>query len=203
MEAFFHAPVIFEKAHLSAVANSALAKFGKYGLQANQIFQRMGDQLFDYELSFSLFNNQAQVRLVAERLFVNLQSARGKQDAELVLECLVSAIECLGADVVKRFIFQAVSHAAFDSETYSQEFFAPFADKDKNIIGGGRIVMVKEDAWPSPVRLAFEKSLGFKNDVFLNWSIEQSGTVNLEVLKEMADKFGVSAQNIGLELRFE
>src|SRR2546426_6377443 len=98
MEAFFHAAVAFDKANLNSVANNALKKFGKYGLRSAQVWHRTGDQLFDYELSFGLFNNQAQVRLGAERLFVNLQRARGKKDFEIIAECLVSALQCVGAD---------------------------------------------------------------------------------------------------------
>jgi hypothetical protein len=203
MEAFFQSPVAFDEANLNSVANNALEKFGKYNLRAPQIWQKVGDQLFDYELSFGLFNNQAQVRLGAERLFVNLQSARGKKDVEIVAECLVSASQCVTAGAFAKSTVQAVAHAAFDSEISGELFFASFVDKDKAIIGGGNIVVVQESSWPSPVRLACEKSLLVKNAVFLTWFMERTGTVDLEALKEIADKFGVSVQRIGLEFGIE
>jgi hypothetical protein len=191
--------VPFDKADLSSVANNALERFGKYNLRAPQVWQRIGDQLFDYELSFGLFNNQAQVRFGAERLFVNLQSARGKKDADIITECLVSASQCINADMIVRSTVQAAAHASFVSGPEGETFFATLIDKANDIVGGGRIVAVQESTWPSPVRLTCEKSLLLQNAAFLTWSIEHSGTVNLEALKEIADRFGASARRIGLE----
>lgn len=203
MEAFFRAPVAFDKNNLSSVANSALEKFGKYGLRSAQIWQRIGDQLFDYELSFWLFNNQAQVRFGADRLLVTLQSGRGKKDVEIIAECLINASQCVSADAFARSTVQATAHAAFDSEISGESFFATFVDKDKDIVGGGKIVTVQGSSWMSPVRLVCEKSLLFKNSVFLTWFTERTGTVDLDSLKEIADRFSATAQRIGLEFGIE
>lgn len=203
MDAFFHSAVSFDKAGLNTVANNALEKFSNYNLRFNQIVQRSGDQLFNYDLSFPLFANQGQVRLHPDRLFVNLENVRGEGDLEIVVQTLVRAVQCLPSDLVTRLSFRAAAHAAFQSETESKDFFAPFVDKGKSIIDGGRIVVVKEDAWPSPVRLLLERSLVSINGLYLGWMLEQPGTVNLETLKEIADKFGVAAKSAGLELIFQ
>src|SRR5437016_4313386 len=89
MELAFQTPVAFDRDSLKGIAHAALGAFGQFGLRPNQVWQRMGDALFDYELSFSLFNGQASFRLGPERAWVNVQNARGRRDVEVVLQCLV------------------------------------------------------------------------------------------------------------------
>lgn len=203
LEAFSAAPIPFDAAALRAAAESALAQFSEYGLRPTQIVQRLGDQLFDYELSFSLFNNQAHVRFGSERIVVNVQNARGQRDVQLIKDSLFRAVQCMKNAEIKRFSLQSTAHAAFDSEISWKTFFDPFADQSQGILGGGRISAVQEPSWQSSVRFTFEKSLLSKDGVFLAWSTEQPEGVSLESLQETANRFGVAAQKHGLEIWFE
>lgn len=45
VEAFFSAPVPFDRSRLAATAAVALRQFSEYGLRPGQISQRLGDQL--------------------------------------------------------------------------------------------------------------------------------------------------------------
>jgi len=203
LEAFLRSPIPWDGSNLRSIAKLALEKFGKYNLRANQVRQRVGDLLFDYDLSFFLFNFQAQVRFQSDRLFVNVQNARGKQDAEILVDTLIRAAECLGPDAIERFSFQAMSHAAFDAEVGGQGFFAAFVDPANHITEGGRILAVQHDGWPAPVRVIVEKSLVVKDGAFLTWFTEQTGPIALEAFKQIADKFVISARSLGLEFGFE
>ena len=172
-------------------------------MRCGQVWQRQGDQLFDYELSFSLFNGLGQFRLSAERFSVNLQNARGERDVQVILECLVRAAQCVGSNDSCKLNIQANSHAIFESESQCNAFFANFANPSQGIIDGGRIIFVREEGWVSPVRLTAERSLGFKEGVFLVFSTERTGIAHLETFQQIADTFGKALQKLDLELKLE
>jgi hypothetical protein len=202
LDVIFNAPVPYDSTGLVTIAKAVLEKFATHGLRPNNLSQNSGDQLFNYDLSFSLFNNQAQFKLSAERLLVTIQNARTEADVKTLTDALVRVQQCFSNDMACRTNFQAVAHAAFPNEAEYNVFFAPFADATNDIVDGGRIVFVKEKDWPLKVRLAFERSIVFKNSVFITWWTEQAGMIDIENFKEIADKFGKSLQKTGLEINF-
>ena len=202
LEVVFSTPISFSPAKLSAVASALIEQFTGYGLKPSAISQNIGDQLFNYELAFSLFNNQGQFRLTGERLFANIQNARTDTDVKTLIDALVRVQKCLPPDTACRTNFQAVAHAAFANENDYSKFFAPFIDSSADIVDGGRLVFIKEASWPSKVRLSIERSIMFQNSVFITWWAEEAGMVDLEKIKEIADKFGKSLQKVGLEINF-
>jgi hypothetical protein len=202
LDVVFEKPLVYDSGRLATVAKTALAEFAGYGLRPTSIHQNLGDQLFNYELSFALFNNQASFRLSGEHLFVTIQNARTEPDVRTLIDAIVRSQKCLPNDMSCRSNFQAIAHAMFATEEDFNAFFAPFADLAKGIVDGGRILLVREKDWQLKVRLALERSIVFKNSVFITWWTEQASLVDLEKLKEIADKFGKSLQKAGLEINF-
>src|SRR5262249_1466135 len=137
LDVFLREPSPWDPAKTGLLAKAVLAKFADYRLQANQVRQRIGDALFDYDLSFQLFNNQAQVRFAADRLYVNLQNAKGQKDAEIVIDTLLRASGCLGPDSIDRFTLHVASHATFDDRSAGKALLASFSDSANHITGGG------------------------------------------------------------------
>ncbi len=203
MELTFQAPVAFDKDSLKSIATSALGAFSQFSLRPNQIWQRIGDALFDYELSFTMFNGQASFRLGPERALVNVQNARGRRDAEVLLHCLVSAAECFQTNPVQRAFLQAQCHGLFDPEVGSETFFASFTDPAQNVVDGGRIAVVQEKEWITPVRISVERSIQFKNAAFITWSADRPGKTDLEELRDVANTFDKASQKIGLKVEIE
>jgi hypothetical protein len=203
LEAFFHKPAPYDSGRFKSIAESALEKYGEFGLRCGQVWQRQGDQLFDYELSFTLFNGQGQFRLSAERFSLNFQNARGERDVQIILECMVRAAQCVGASDSCKLNLQAASHAIFDNEGQCAAFFANFADASRGIIDGGRIIFVREEGWMSPVRLSVERSVAFKEGAFLALSTERTSVANLETFRQIADTFGKALDRLELELKLE
>ena len=203
MEGMFASPVPFDGNRLRSVAATSLERFGEFGLRSNLIWQRLGDQLYDYELSFGLFNNQAQFRLGAERFLVNIQNARGKRDAELLVDLLARANKCVDATLISKTVFQFASHASFENDDEANSFFRQFEDVASDIVGGGRITVIRFKESPGPVRLAVERSITLKQGVFAVWSSERDGGATLEVLQQLADTYSKAAQKIGLEFILE
>jgi hypothetical protein len=202
LEAAFAAPIPFDSASLKGVASKALEKFSKYELQHNQVIQRIGDQLFDYHLFFSLFNNQANVRLTSDRLIVRVQGAKNNADTQILGETLLLSVQCIDSPI-KQFTIHALAHATFVPESEGVKYFEAFTDNANHIVEGGRIAVVKQPDWETTVRISVEKSLFAEGGVFLVWKTEHSGTVSLESLKIIADKFDRAAKSVGLEYRIE
>ena len=196
LEAFFQKPVAYDRDRFKSIAETALEKYGEFGLRCGQVWQRQGDQLFDYELSFSLFNGLGQFRLSAERFSVNLQNARGERDVQVILECLVRAAQCVGSNDSCKLNIQANSHAIFESESQCNASTINYALRRVSKIS-------KEEGWVSPVRLTAERSLGFKEGVFLVFSTERTGIAHLETFQQIADTFGKALQKLDLELKLE
>ncbi len=202
MELSFQTPAPFEKDVLKGIANTSLGAFEKFGLRGSLILQRVGDALFDYDLSFSLFNGQATFRIGAEKAFVNVQNARGRKDLEIVAQCMASALDCFQVRPASRIAIHGNCHALFEQAEDCEAFFKTFADPAANIVDGGRISFVQETGWPSPVRVLVERSLSSKNAAFVTWSTEWP-EANLENLRKIADCCGKATDKIGLHLEFE
>jgi hypothetical protein len=202
LDVVFASPLAYDAGRIRTIAKSALEQFAALGLRPSNLYQNPGDQLFNYELSFPLFNNQAHFRLSGERLIVSIQNARTKVDVRTLIDVLVGSQKCFTEDAACHSNFQAVAHGMFSNEDDFNAFFAPFNDPANDIIDGGRILFIKEKDWPFKVRLSFERSTVFKNSAFITWWTEQSGMVGLEKFEEIADKFGKSLQKAGLEINF-
>ncbi|MBI3879417.1 MAG: hypothetical protein HY301_05060 [Verrucomicrobia bacterium] len=201
MEAFFGVPVPFDKDRVRSTAELILKNFGEYGLRPNQVRQKIGDLLYDYDLSFSLFNTQAQFHFGHERVFVNVVNAKTAADAEIILQCVLRAIQCVDAKSIVKTNFQAASHALFASPAESSAFFAQFTDDAKGIVEGGRIIVVKEENWPGKVRLLFERSLTFPQGVFAMWTTEIAGPMNAEMFRQAVEMFEKTAERAGFEFK--
>jgi hypothetical protein len=202
LDAPFTAPVPFDSANLKGVAVRALEKFGKYELRHNQFALRLGDQLFDYALAFTLFNGQATVRLTTDRLFARIQGAKNQKDLDIVAEALLGSVQCIDS-TIGEFTLASAAHASFEIEPEGVTYLQSFVDQSNYIIEGGRITLVKHPDWELPVRITVEKSVFVNNGVFLTWNTEQKGSVSLENLKIIADKFGKAANSVGLSYRIE
>ncbi len=59
IDGFFKKPVLFKDAHCDETAQKSLDSFSSYGLKSSQISLRAGDEAYNYDVSFSLFNGNA------------------------------------------------------------------------------------------------------------------------------------------------
>jgi hypothetical protein len=74
-ESFFTKAILFKDARCDEISQKCLEAFASYGLRSSQIAVRGGDQTFNYDLSFSLFNGNGIFKISAEKLEVSLQNA--------------------------------------------------------------------------------------------------------------------------------
>lgn len=159
--------------------------------------------MYDYDLTFRLFNNQATIRLRADGLVTNVQNARSRADVQLVAECFVRAAKCFDAGTDGRVTVQAGAHLVLDGDNASTDFFNQFVDPKNAIVDGGRIAIIKEADWSEPVRVTVERSVAYKGAVFVAWVTHKPGTLDAEDVKKIADKFSKAAERIGLQFRIE
>jgi hypothetical protein len=202
MEILTEVPRAFDRVLARAFAAAALEHFRDYGLKHEQIWQRVGDGLYDYDLTLRLFNNQATVRLRADGLVANIQNARSRPDVQLVGECFVRAAKCIDAGANGRVTFQAGVHIILEGDA-ATTFLNQFADAENAIVEGGRIAIVKEADWSEAVRVTVERSNAYKGGVFVALATHKLGSLADEDLKKIADKFSKAAERIGLQIRIE
>jgi hypothetical protein len=198
-ESFFKKAILFKEAHLDEIAQKALEAFASYGLKPAQIVVRSGDQTFNYELSFSLFNGNGTFRISAEKLEVLLQNATGDKDLEIVHDCIAKIYEHVPLPEISSTLISANAHATFPSVEELQQYQLKFANPEKQIVTGGIIAYVRCQNWKEEIRLAIDKSLAFPTGLFLAWSTTyRDSKPSRVVLNCVKEAFEESATKFGL-----
>ncbi len=187
-ESFFKKAIIFKDAHCDDLAQKCLEAFASYGLKPAQINVRSGDQAFNYDLAFSLFNGNGTFRISAEKLDVVLQNATNGKDLEIVQDCIAKIYEHVPLSEVANTLISADAHAVFSSVEEFQKFLSGYANPSKQIMSGGVIAYVQCPNWKEEIRFAIDKSLAFPTGLFLTWStVYRGGKPSRDVLKNVKD----------------
>lgn len=189
-ESFFKKAVLFKDAHCDEAAQKCLEAFASYGLRPTQVGIRSGDQTFNYELSFSLFNGNGTFRLSAEKLDVALQNASSDKDFEIVQDCIAKIYEHVPLPEINNTLISANAHATFVSIEELQQYLLKFVNPAKQIVSGGIIAYVHCQNWKEEIRFTIDRSLVFPTGLFLVWSTTYRGnSLSREVLKNVKEAF--------------
>ena len=189
-ESFFQKVILFKDAHCDEVAQKSLEAFVSYGLKPTQISVRGGDQTFNYELSFSLFNGNGTFRISAEKVDIILQNATSDKDLEIVQDCIAKIYEHVPLPEINNTLISATAHATFPSVDEFQQYLRKFADPPKDIVSGGIIAYVHCQNWKEEIRITIDKSLVFPAGLFLAWSTScRDGKPSRDVLQNVKEAF--------------
>ena len=198
-ESFFTNAVLFKDAHCDTIAQKSLEAFAGYGLKPTQISIRSGDQTFNYELSFSLFNGNGIFRISAEKLDVILQNATSDKDLEIVQDCVAKIYEHVPLSEMNNTLISANAHATFPSVEGFQQYLLKYANPIKQIVAGGVIAYVRCQNWKEEIRFTIDKSLAYPTGLFLAWSTtHRDGKPSREVLKNVKEAFEESVTKFDL-----
>lgn len=189
-ESTFKSAVLFKDTHCDVAAERCLEAFAGYGLRPTQIALRSGDQAFNYDLSFSLFNGNGTFRLSSEKLHVALQNATSEKDLEIVKDCVAKAYEHLPLSEIGSTQILANAHATFATDEAWQQYLRRFANPDRQIVSGGILAYVRCQNWAEEIRLSADHSLVFPSGLFLDWSTTyRAGKPTREVIGNVATVF--------------
>lgn len=198
-ESFFKKAIIFKDAHCDELAQKCLEAFASYGLKPAQISVRSGDQTYNYELSFSLFNGNGTFRIAAEKLDVVLQNATSDKDLEIVQDCIAKIYEHVPLPEIANTLVSADAHATFSSPEELQQYLLKYASPTKQIVSGGVIAYVHCPNWKEEIRFTIDKSLAFPAGLFLAWSTTyRDGKPSRDVLKNVKDAFEAAVTKFDL-----
>ena len=139
IESAYKRPLLFQDSRWSDIAKSALDTFASKGLRPPQILLKKGDEAFNYELSFSLFNGNGTFRILPERLEIAFQNAVSAADQEVIEDCVVKFYEQIPLPEILGSYFRIYAHANLASTEARNEFLARFAKPEKRMKSGGLI----------------------------------------------------------------
>ncbi len=198
-ESFFTKAVLFKDARCDEVSQKCLEAFASYGLRPPQIAVRSGDQIFNYELSFSLFNGNGTFRISAEKLDVSFQNAVNDKDLEILEDCVAKIYEHVPLPEINNTSISANAHACFDSIETMQQYLLKYADPTKQIVSGGTIAYILVQNWTEEIRLMLDRSLVYPAGLFLMWTtIYRGNKISRDVLKSVKDVFQQSVLKLDL-----
>ena len=181
--------VTFTNARLDLLARRLLTRFAPYGLRAGAVFQRAGDHLFDYELTFSLFGRNAFCRVGSEKVELTFQNGRDEKDMAVVNDGLLGVAECLNDRQLRDTSFEFAAHVSLPSVEHRQKFLAGLGGAAaKGFASGGAIAYSAAGLFPE-VRFLIDRSNLFPEGIYLGWSAQLAGPVGPDTLKKVSESF--------------
>ena len=199
IESFFKRAILFKNAHCDDVSQKCLEAFASYGIKPTQIIVRSGDQTFNYDLSFSLFNGNGTFKISAEKLDITLQNATTEKDLEVVKDCIAKVYEHVPLPDLNNSSISVTAHATFPSIEEMQQFLLKYASPEKQIVAGGTIAYISCQHWAEEIRLAIDRALVYPEGLFLLWStVYQKNKISRDVLKLIEETFEDSVAKLDL-----
>lgn len=199
LTSWFAEAVPFSEAALPALAKKILLRFGGYGLRPMEIIQREGDSLFDYDLTFALFNRNGTFRLTAEGGYASFQNAKDGNDANLISDCLLGIGETLSERRMREYRLEAFVHASLPSVAERDSFLASLGPSDRKLPIVGCILNFPPCGSFGEGRFLVDRSLIFPEAVFINWSIQFPQPPSKEIFAEATTTFRRLSLELGLE----
>ncbi len=199
VESAYKHPVLFQDSRWSEIAKSALDTFASNGLRPGQVILRKGDEAFNYDLSFSLFNGSGTFRVSAERLEIGFQNAVSNADQELIVDCVAKFYERIPLPDLLLSYLRVYVHANLPSTDARNAFLATFAKPQKGVTSGGLIAYVLSDKWKEEFRITLDRSVVFPAGIFLTWETRLVGErLTRGLLTALSDACEDAAQRLDL-----
>jgi hypothetical protein len=198
-ESLFKKATLQRDAHCDDAAQRCLEAFGSYGLRAAQIALRLGDSVFNYDLSLALFGGNCTFKLSAEKVEMQFQNANSEKDMEVVIDCISKAYEHVPLPEITSTHVTANAHATADSVEAMQQYLMGYANPPKGIVRGGTIAYVLCNNWPEEIRLTLDRSLVFPDGLFLTWSTTiPGGKPSRDALRVVKEAFEEAIMKLDL-----
>ena len=191
IDAMFTTAVPFQEARCDELAKKCLELFSGYGLKPAQISVRKRDQVFNYDLSFQLFNGNGTFKISAEKLHMSLQNATGKQDYEIIVECVTKMYEAVSLMKIANSSITASGHVKLSSALAVSEYFRSRAIPKSDMVLTGIIGRFSScSSWPHKMKLLLEESFVYPEGVFFSFSTDYPvGNLSRQTLDNLTEAF--------------
>ncbi len=158
LESTFPSAVLYSQAHVEQIAAKMFGNFEMQGLAAEQIKLAKQNDLYDYELSFSLLNGNVTFSLNARRATLAFNNAAVSQDVTTIFDMTV---RCFGSlPLPEGTLHRAVGHThfSFDAPQGFAEYFSPKETRWSEVDRLGITAFLVEDGWTDEIRVGVEPS---------------------------------------------
>lgn len=199
LTSWFAEALPFRESGLESIAKKLLQRFSGYGLRHLDVLQREGDKLFDYDLTFSIFNRSGSFRLTAEAVHMAFQNARDEKDAGIISDCLVGVLESLSERRIRESKLEAFVHASLASAEERRKFLGSLGPSDRGLPVGGCVLYFPADETFDEARFLVERSSAYPDGMFLNWAAQFTQPVSQELLTKASASFRRLSGEIGME----
>lgn len=187
MESHFPKAIPFRKAGTDDFAEALLERFAAQGILAEHLSLRKGDELFDYELKFSLFRGSAEFSLNSRRLKMHFSNATQPGDVETISATAVNCLACLTLPGETDHQVTTFAHFTFSSPDEFQSFFTTRGTRwESDFLQLGIVATLADPEWPKAIRATVEHSLLLEGGGFLMLATSFTAPlVGLERLREL------------------
>jgi len=199
LTSWFTDVIPFRESGIESISRKVLVRFGGYGIRPADLFQRVGDRLFDYDLSFSLFNRSSSFRINAEGINVAFHNARDEKDAGIIADCLLGLLECLSKRQIREHRLETFLHASLSSAEERNTFLVSLGSRESKLVSGGSVFYLPAREHRGESRLVVERSVLLADGVFLNWGVPFTQKLTQDVLSKLSADFKYLAGEIGLD----
>lgn len=198
IEGTFAKPVPFLEAQCDVLAKACLEKFGVYRLQPTQISVRRRDQVFNYDLSFQLFNGNGTFKISADRFSINLQNGRGKDDYNIMTHCISAFYEVIPIAILSFSTITATGHTLMVSPDSVQKYFSEFRNDKVSSTLTGVIGTPVHKPWPHKMKLMLEESALYPNGLFFSFVTDYPAKISQQIVEQMVEAVGACFAHFNL-----
>jgi hypothetical protein len=195
LESIFPKAVLYSKMNIEQISERLMERFSMQGLLPESLLLNKPNELFDYDLKFSLFRGSAEFSLNSRRLKMNFVDAIKAADISTIVETAAACHQCiLPLEGTNHFVM-GYAHFAFESAEDFKTFFSTKGTKWENeFISAGIIAHIAEPGWSEPIHTSVDHSILIEGGGYIVWNTHFSAAlVTTDILSKVVQVFEQAA----------
>jgi hypothetical protein len=190
-ESVFPKSVPYQKSGAITVAENIIQRLNARNIKPtrSQLFKR--DELFDYELGITMYGENGNVSLNANRFRVAFVNGQTQTDLTAIITSLIEFYGSVSLPEETITTVTIFAHSAFQTVAKRDDFFAAISIGDQKVPLSGIIGYFKLEGWQEEIRLQIDKSYGYPSALFLTWTTTFK---NQPVTSELAGGLKLAAE---------
>lgn len=201
-ESTFPKPISLHKLPIDQIGDELLGHFMPLGLAPTDIHLIKRNELFDYELKFTLFQGNSEFSLNAQRLRLEFLNAVSFADRNTIVNVITKSQHCVHPPEGTRHAAVLHSHVVFESLEDRSRFFSTRGTRwEQACTEVGVIAYVSPPNWPEQFRVTIEHSLLIQDGAFVHGTTSVApveGSIGVAELEAVNQAFENSVAQCGM-----
>ncbi len=169
-EHVFSRAVPFEQMEFTSFSEAMLTAFG-LGLLAKDISLDRGDGLYNYRLTFGMFNGSSDIVLTSAGLTVAFRNGRNKKALQFIGNSLTTIETSIQKSPVQFRRLTFAAHAEFHKSEEFEAHMGKIADKSRGYSAGGVTLHTSINPFKGELRFTTDKSLVYPQALFVSCEV--------------------------------